>query len=369
MTATKREKNPSNQEAKDAAKAVPAKTGRALARAAKSAKAGGSAALSKAKARRKQTKPPVRQQTSNVYSGIDELPTGFASENLTPGCLVLEGGAFRGLYSGGVIDALMDNDINLQAICGVSAGALYGFCYTGAQRGSARINLRYRHDSRYVGTRALRKNQGIMGWDFLFGRVELQSAEERRRFYDDRRRFAVVATNVDTGCAEYLEKGDADHRGCADIVAATCASASMPYVSQPVWVGANRYLDGGCADKIPFQWAIDEGYQKIIVIRTREKGFRKPESKNTPLAAHARYGRDFPAFAEALGASDHNYNLQCDQLEKLEEQGRVKVIYPSQPVDVARLEGDMEKLGQLYHLGYDDTMAQMDDIKAYLGIE
>lgn len=308
----------------------------------------------------------VPRSHGQAYSGIDELPLGFASENLTKGCLVLEGGAFRGLYTGGVIDALMENDINFQSTIGVSAGALYGFCYTGGQLGSARINLRYRHDNRYVGTRALLKNHGIIGWDFLFGRIELQTPEERRRFFDDRRRFVAVATNVDTGEAEYLEKGDVDHRPCSDIVAATCASASMPYVSKPVWVGANRYLDGGCADKIPFQWAIDEGYEKIVVVRTRHRDFRKDNEKTTERMAKAAYGKEFPAFAEAFGNSDFAYNEQCERLEELEREGRLLVVYPSKPIEIGRLEKDMEKLGGLYHLGYDDATAMMDQIKAYL---
>ena len=102
-------------------------------------------------------------------------------------------------------------------------------------------------------------------------------------------------------------------------------------------------------------------------MRTREKGFRKASPKKTERMAKAAYGRDFPAFAEALAASDFEYNRQCDELEELEAQGRLKVIYPSQPVEVGRLEKDMEKLGALYHLGYDDTTALIPELREYLG--
>ena len=34
---------------------------------------------------------------NKVFSGLDRLPKGLASEQLTEGCVVLEGGAFRGL--------------------------------------------------------------------------------------------------------------------------------------------------------------------------------------------------------------------------------------------------------------------------------
>ena len=98
-----------------------------------------------------------------TYSKMDQIPQGNASENITEGCLVLEGGAFRGLYTQGVLDAMMQNDINLSCVIGVSAGALGGLNYVSGQIGrSARINLSYRHDSRYVGVKALiRSRRGI----------------------------------------------------------------------------------------------------------------------------------------------------------------------------------------------------------------
>ncbi len=312
-------------------------------------------------------KLPRSPRASKVYSKIDTLPQGYSNAPLTPGCLVLEGGAFRGLYSAGVIDALLLNDINLQCTVGTSAGALYGFCYTSAMLGSARFNLRYRHDSRYVGPRALVKNQGIIGWDFVYGRIFLQTREERERFYNNDRRFVAVATNVDTGCAEFLEKGDIEHRPCADIIAAICASASMPYVSKPIWVGANQYLDGGCACKIPYRWAIDEGYEKIVVIRTREATYRKPTPKKTARMARLTYAREFPKFAETFARSDFAYNEQCEEIEDLERKGRICVVSPSQKVEVERMEPDVEKLGALYQLGLADAQAQMSEIKRYLG--
>lgn len=306
------------------------------------------------------------RRDAQSYSRIDELPTGFASRNLTEGCLVLEGGGFRGLYTAGVIDALMENDINMQATIGVSAGALYGFCYTGAQLGSARINLEYRHDDRYMGGRAIIKNHGIMGWDFLFDELALPTTEACRRFYDDARRFVAVVSNVNTGKAEYMEKGDRDHESCTDIIQAVCASASLPYLSEPVEMDGQLYLDGGCCDKIPVQWAIDEGYDKVVVVRTRDKQFRKEIKPQSATAAQVAFGKNHPEFAQALAESDEMYNRQCELVEQLEEEGRIFAITPSEPVDVSRLEGDVEKLGQLYHKGYADAMAVMDDLKAYL---
>ena len=102
------------------------------------------------------------KKNNKRFSGISKLPNGNTSNKIVPGCIVLEGGAFRGLYTSGVLDALMQFEINMQCTVGTSAGALNGFNYVAGQIGrSARINLGYRHDSRYVGLEAFKINKGI----------------------------------------------------------------------------------------------------------------------------------------------------------------------------------------------------------------
>ena len=99
-----------------------------------------------------------------TYSRIDELPTGTASDKITEGCLVLEGGGWKGLYTLGVTDALMKYDINMQSVVGISAGALSAIGYIAGQIGwSARIDLSYRYDKEYVGIGAMKRDHGVTG--------------------------------------------------------------------------------------------------------------------------------------------------------------------------------------------------------------
>lgn len=296
-----------------------------------------------------------------VFSGIDRLPNGEASDRLTEGCIALEGGAFRGVYSEGVLDALMEADLNFSCTVGVSAGALNGANYVSGQIGrSARINLRYRHDSRYVGVKAVRNNQGVIGFDFAFETLEESDPFDRARFMDPSRRFLAVAADCKTGRAIYFEKGK-----CGDIMQAIRASASMPYISKPVMVDGIPCLDGGCCCKIPYQWALDSGFEKIVVVKTQHPSFRKRVKEKNSILAKRVY-RAYPEFAEALGRSAADYNRQCDEIERLQKEGRIFVIAPSKPVTVARLEKDMEKLGALYYLGYEDAKRQLDALLEYL---
>lgn len=302
---------------------------------------------------------------SGVYRGLDSIPTGRAKNWIVPGCMVLEGGAFRGVYTSGVLDALMQANINLQTTIGVSAGALVGLNYVSGQIGrAARMNLLLRHDDRYVGITAMKNNKGVIGFDYMFS-DDIDGVEpfDKDRLMRSERRFLAVAANLRTGKEEMFEAGK-----CEDIFLASQASASMPYVSKPIQIGEDLYLDGGCCCKVPYQWALDEGFDKIVVVRTRDRGFRK---EITPLKNHAAANtvyRHYPDFADAVEHSDEMYNAQCDELERLEQEGRIFTIAPSRPVDISRLEGDMDKLGSLYDLGYMDARNRLNALAEYLGL-
>lgn len=303
-------------------------------------------------------------KTLRKYSGIDTLPSGTASDQITEGCLVLEGGAFRGVYTNGVLDVLMEHDLNFRTTIGVSAGSLTAINYLSGQIGrSARMNLRYRHDSRYVGAKAIRNNQGLIGFDFLFGRLPFIPRMDWKRFRNPERQLYAVVTNLLTGRPEYLEKSIGE-----DFLKAVCASSSMPYISMPVMLGDTPYLDGGCSCKVPYEWALEQDFEKIIVIRTRPRNYRKKIHPERKIRMPELIYRNYPNFAASLLASNANYNTQCDTLEQLEQQGRIFVIAPSQEVTVSRLEKDMEKLGELYYLGYRDANAQIENLRAYLDL-
>ncbi len=298
---------------------------------------------------------------NKIYSGWDSLPRGYASDKLTEGCLVLEGGAFRALYSSGVADVMMENGINMSCVCGVSAGAMNGVNYAAGQIGrSARVNLRYRHDGNYVGAKPIVREHGIIGFDYVFG--DLQDVEPLDYSALDKRRFVVVTTDVDTAKPHYWEKSN-----CSDIFQAIKASASMPYVSAPVEVEGTFNLDGGCSVNIPYNWAIRQGYKKIIVVRTRADDYREPPCSDGARIMISRIYRNNPELAWKLIHTDERYNLEMDELHYLTDHHRVFTFIPSRSLDdIGRLEPDMEKLGDLYYLGRKDALARLDELKTYL---
>lgn len=297
-----------------------------------------------------------------LFPGIKHLPRGMASDIIKEGCIVLEGGAFRGTYTEGVLDALMENDINMQCTIGVSAGAMNGMNYVSGQIGrSARMTFKYRKDSRYIGIRAFAKDHGIVGFDFLFNKSMELEWFSRKRFNNPNRRFVAVATNCITGETEYFDRDT-----CENIDEAVKASAALPLVSQPVELSGMPHFDGGCSCKIPYQWAIDNGYDKIIVVKTRHDDYRKTVGASKIDKVVGFKFKKFPKLIESLAKSDENYNQQCDELDKLAKEKRVFIISPSKNVTVGRFEGDLNKLEELYYLGYNDALNKISDLKAYL---
>ena len=287
------------------------------------------------------------------------LPIGRADDTITEGCLVLEGGGWRGLFTVGVLDALMMNGINLRDTVGISAGALSGLGYVAGQIGwGVRVDLTYRHDSRYCGFRAVVKEGGIMGYNYLRNGIMKELPLDKKKIKESPRRLAVGATNMLTGEIEYFEKDK------GNFWKATTASASVPYFSRPVMIKGVPYLDGACAEKIPYPWAEENGEKKIIVVKTREREYRRKEKGKLSLARHMYH--DFPKFVESLETVNHKFNVMAEQLEEEERKGNILILAPSEKVTVSKFEGNMEKLGDLYWQGFNCVCRELDRIGDYL---
>lgn len=261
--------------------------------------------------------------------------------------LVLEGGGMRGIFTCGVLDYMMDHDIRFPYIIGVSAGACNGLSYMSRQRGRAKysnIDLLQKYD--YIGFRHLLRKRNIMDFDLLFNKFPEQILPyDYDAYFSCPERYVMVTTNCLTGEANYYEeKGDKGR--VIDIVR---ASSSLPFVCPVAYVDDIPMLDGGISDSIPLQRAMDEGYEKSVVVLTRNRGYRK-ESKDIRIPSFIY--RKYPKMREALSRRSALYNEQLALVERLEAEGRITVIRPEKPVVVDRIERDVKKLTELYEEGY-----------------
>jgi len=205
----------------------------------------------------------------------------------------------------------------------------------------------------------MKNDHGVTGFSFLWNDINDDYPFDENYFKENSRGFVAVATDVDTGKPEFFAKGE-----CDDILRAVQASATVPYVSEPVEIDNKRYLDGGISVNIPYQWALDKGYDKIVVVRTRDRDYRK--SLKIPRSLINREYSHLPRMKDNLLKSSIRYNMEVNNLNQLEKLGRVFVIAPSQPINIKRFEGDLDALANIYWLGYHDAKVALPALKKYL---
>lgn len=105
------------------------------------------------------------------------------------------------------------------------------------------------------------------------------------------------------------------------------------------------------------------------MVRTRQREYRKSEANPFVQKMTKRLYAGYPALEQKLESMNSDYNKQCDELVRLENEGRIFTIAPSKPVNVSRVEGDVDKLADLYYMGYLDGLNQIQRIKEYLEID
>lgn len=276
--------------------------------------------------------------------------------------LLLEGGAMRGLYTAGVLDIFMENNIKIDGIVGVSAGALFGMNYKSKQIGRVlRYNKKYAGNRNYMGFYSFLTTGNIMNEDFCFKRIvnELDPIDYET-FKKTNVEFYVVVTNIETGKAEYIKIDDLKDRNNLEILR---ASGSMPFVSKPVIVNNKKYLDGGIADSIPIDKIMSMGFDRVIVVLTRPISYRK---KKTNQTFPKIYYRKYPNFAETINNRYEKYNEELKKISELEKKEKIFVIRPSKLVKIKRIEKNSDKLQEMYDLGKEDTFNLLDKINKFI---
>ena len=278
--------------------------------------------------------------------------------------LILEGGAMRGLYTAGVLDVFLENeDIKIDTIIGVSAGALFGVNYKSRQKGRVlRYNLKYAKDERYMGFKSLVKTGDIVNREFCYDEIPNKlDVFDNDTYKKTPEEFYAVVTNLDTGKPEYIKIDDAQKD-----LEYLRASGSMPYVSKIVQIDGKKYLDGGTSDSIPVDEMMKMGVDKVIVVLTRPLEYRKKKSSKK---ISKWYYKRYPNYIDTLNNRYKMYNSEVEKVISLEKDKKIFVIRPSRLVDIKRIERDTLKLKEMYDLGVEDAKNSLKDLKNYLEIK
>ena len=272
--------------------------------------------------------------------------------------LVLEGGGMRGVFTCGALDYLLDHNIYFPYTVAVSAGACNGISYISHQRGRAKMTcIDLLNKYHFIGVRHIWSQRSILDQKFMYDTIPNEILPfDYDAFFNNPATFEMVTTNCLTGRANYLTEREDRHR-LIDIVK---ASSSMPFICPIIKVDNIPMLDGGIIDSIPVQRSIDTGHPFNVVILTRNRGYRSTTKDiKTPKFIY----KEYPRLRMVLSKLQIYYNDQLEMIEKMEDEGSILAIRPIRPMEVDRLENDMDKLIALYDEGYECAKNALQNVE------
>lgn len=280
------------------------------------------------------------------------------------GTIVLEGGATRGVFTSGALDYLMEKDLYLSHVIGVSAGSCNGVDYVSKQPGRTRDCMIHKEKeySYYSGVRKFIRKKSLLDMDLIFDKYPNEIFPfDYETYFASEMECELVTTNCITGQAEYMKEREDRKR----LMKICRASSSMPLVSPMVNVDGNLYLDGGLADSVPVGRAIELGNDKIVLILTRNPGYRKKMTTRPAANMYRKAYKNYPNLVRTAIRRNYVYNQTMLQVKRMEAEGKIFVLRPTMPT-VSRLERNYDSLMRFYEHGYKSMEKQYDVLRRYL---
>ncbi len=270
------------------------------------------------------------------------------------------GGGLRGIYTAGIFDRCLDDDIYFDLCIGVSAGSANISTFLSKQKlRTYRFYHDYSQRKEYMSLGNFIRKGSYLDLDYIYSVLTNSDGEDPIDYsqlakYEGQ--LLIPATEAETGEAHYFTKDDLSQ----DNYKVFCASSAIPFVCKPVEINGKKYMDGGVAVPVPLEKALEMGADKIVFALSKPKNFRRSSSRNDIIAKLIR--RKYPEAARVLLESNAEYDRLVDKAIELEKEGRVLIVSPDDTCGVDTLTKDKEKLHLLYEKGYRDA----EKIKEFL---
>lgn len=283
-------------------------------------------------------------------------------ENKT--ALVLEGGGFRGMFSAGILEVFLENNLSFESVYGVSAGAAYGVSYISKQLGRNIAVNEMIGDKRYCSWNNLIREGTMFSWDFIYKEIPQNIIPfDYEELKNSPSKFYVGTSNCETGQPEFFLLNIADKKDFSVLLA---ASGSLPFIAPMVHYDNKILMDGGLSESIPFEYALNNGNDRAVVILTQPKDYSKGPMKHTALFKW--YYRKFPKVYKMLLTRAERYNTSIAHLEQLEKEGIVYVIRPENALDIKRVENNPQKTAAIYHAAMEQAHDEFSGLRDWLGL-
>lgn len=287
------------------------------------------------------------------YDNRDKEEKG--AEGVEKSGLILEGGAMRSMFSAGVLDSFLDNEIEVPNVIAVSAGAYAGMNYVSGQRGRVLdAVIKPLETEKYMGFRTFLKKGTFFDMDLMFDEIpKWRVPFDFQAFSESAKKFITSTVNCLTGEAVYHD----DFPDMDQFFRVCRAANSMPFIAKITEIGGMPMLDGGMADAIPVVRALEEGWKKIVVVMTRDKKYRKKQR-------HVYH--KYPEFVHMVAGRAKKYNDSLDMLEQLEKEGKAFILRPGEGMKLENNESDVERLKEYYRHGYEVSEEKKEELRDFL---
>ena len=260
------------------------------------------------------------------------------------------GGGFRDIYGAGVFDWCLDHGVNFDYCIGISAGSANLASYLAKQRGrNYTFYMDYVFRKEYASFDSYVKHHNFANLDYVYGTLSNHDGEypvDYEAFAANPTGFTVIACNALDGSAKYFDKSDVHY----DDFNIMKASSAVPVACEPYVIDGVPYFDGGIVDPVPVQKAIDDGYDRIVLVLTRPKDVLREQKRDIAPARILRHS--YPAAAERLLNRYATYNDEVALAKEYERDGRVLILAPDDLCGLSTLSKSFEGLELMYRKGY-----------------
>ncbi|MCQ2524793.1 MAG: patatin family protein [Lachnospiraceae bacterium] len=280
--------------------------------------------------------------------------------------IILEGGAMRSIFTAGILDYYLEKNIDIPNVLAVSAGAYAGMNYVSGQKGRILDSVVNPMETMKVnGLSVFLKTGNYFDMDLLFDKIPKGDAcpFDFEAFIQSGKRFITSTINCLTGEALYYDKFDT----IDEFLKITRVANSLPILAKVGYIDGIPMLDGGMADAIPIARALQEGWEKIIVVLTRESKYRKKKGGDTYDNWFSKLlYRKYPGLLKAIDERPDVYNKSIETIDKLEKEGKVFLYRPPEDVILKNKIKEPGTLREYYKVGYEVAKSRYDELMAFL---
>lgn len=272
------------------------------------------------------------------------------ASNVFKTAILFEGGSMRGAYTCAVVAELLEQGIHFDNVYGVSAGSSNTVNYVSRDIDRTIASFTsFALESKFGNWKTFLQHKGMYNAHFIYQEAGLPGnclEFDFETFMRSPAKATIAAIERDTGRDLFFRKSEV--QTLDDLLVRVRASSTVPILMPPPKVGGRYCYDGGFAEGggLPLGRIHDDGFDRVFVVRTRPKEYRKTGGNAWANAFFWRY----PAMRRAVLTRNARYNASCDLLEKWEREGRAHVFY-AKDITLTGSERDYDELCRNFELG------------------